>query len=83
MASIWTRTFWRHTLERAIKTAAQFPLALWTTVEGSQAAGWIDPFTMDWRVFASAAVSGALFSILTSLASAPASNDDTPSLVNE
>jgi hypothetical protein len=83
MESIWTRTFWKHSAERAIKTAAQFPLALWSTVESAQALNWLDPFTMDWRVFASAALSGALFSVLTSLASSPLSEDDTPDLIND
>lgn len=77
MSSIFTVVFWVHALERAIKSAAQAALGLWVVGDVG-----FDVLTVDWRTALVAAGSGAVLSVLTSIVSAPASNDDTPSLVS-
>lgn len=73
---MFSRTFWKQALERAIKTAAQ----------GVISAGIIGPttdmFAVDWRVATSFAVSGFVLSLLTSIVSVRVGPvEDSPSVV--
>lgn len=54
--------FWKDALERAIKTAAQFAIVL-------VGADTFDVLTADWRAVLSAAASGAVISLVTSVGS--------------
>ena len=67
-----TKTFWLAVLERAVKTLAQTAVALLT----GSATGLLD---VDWVQLASMSGMAALVSVLTSLASAGAT-DGNPSL---
>jgi hypothetical protein len=60
MKKLLSQAFWDYALERAIKTAAQAALA----VLGSASLGVIDT---DWAGVGSAALMGAVASLLTSL----------------
>lgn len=75
-----TRNFWGLAFERALKSAAQAAILAYT----SSAVG---ATTLDWStpsILAVSALSGAVLSILTSIASAPVSgNPASPSLVEE
>ena len=71
---MWTWNFWKQALERAIKTAAQFALVF----IGSDA---LNIFEVDLMTVAGFALAGAVVSILTSMASAPFADSDSPSLV--
>lgn len=73
--SIWTTRFWKQTLERSIKSAAQFVIGGLALGEG------LNAFDVDWMLGGGFAITGAVLSILTSLASAPVGNPATPSLV--
>lgn len=73
-ARMFTIRFWKHTAERAAKTAAQTAVAL-------VGAGAVDVLTVDWQQVSSVSLGAAIVSVLTSVASAGASGDDTPSLV--
>lgn len=73
-ARMFTGRFWRHAAERAVKTAAQTAVAL-------VGAGAVDVLAVDWQQVGSVSAGAALVSVLTSVASAGASGDDTPSLV--
>lgn len=66
MASIWTGDFWKATTERAVKSAAQG--VLWTWVVGDKVASLM---TFDLQAAAYGAGGMAVFSILTSIVSAP------------
>jgi hypothetical protein len=68
------RNFWRQATERAIKTAAQAALL----VAGGDAANLIGT---NWRVFAGAIGGGYLLSVLTSVATAGAGQQDDPSAI--
>lgn len=72
-ATIWTRTFWQDTCERALKTAAQ-------TVILALGGGAVNVLTLDWMTLAGAAGGGALLSVLTSLASGVVTDSGTASL---
>lgn len=74
--SIWSRAFWKDTAERAIKTAAQTAIVAWGV--GDQL---LNLFTADLVLIGQFAVSGAVLSVLTSIASAPFSDRGTASLV--
>jgi hypothetical protein len=73
---IYHRAFWVEALERAVKTAAQVPLTVW--VAGDVV---MDVFQTDWSQVAGLALGGFLFSILTSIVSAPVGPQGTPSTV--
>jgi len=73
---MWTSIFWRQTAERAVKTAAQAGAAFF--VVGST--GVAD---VDWATVGGVAGAAAVASVLTSLASAPFGQPDSPSLVVE
>jgi len=73
---MWTGSFWKQAVERAIKTAAQAALAFFVI-------GQTDLMSLDWQIVASGAGVAAVASILTSLASAPFGPPESPSLVGE
>lgn len=66
MDSLWTALFWKAALERAIKSAAQG--VLWSWVVADKIASLIN---FDWGVAGYAAGGMFIFSILTSIVSAP------------
>lgn len=73
---MFTVTFWKQAIERAIKSAAQALLGLWV---GAQA---FNAWDADWKKAAGVALGGAILSMLTSLASAGVGKKDSPSLVD-
>lgn len=73
---MWNGLFWKQTVERAIKTAAQAALAFFVVGETM-----FDQ--IDWSVVAGGTAVAAIASVLTSLASAPFGPEDSPSLVGE
>lgn len=74
MDSLWTATFWKAALERAVKSAAQ--AVLWTWVVGDKIASLI---TFDWESSLWAAGGMFVFSVLTSIVSIPAGSSGGPS----
>jgi hypothetical protein len=73
---MFTINFLRQTVERAVKTAAQSVLTAWTVGDGM-----FDAFALDYQLAAGFALGGAIFSVLTSIISAPFSEQESPSLV--
>jgi hypothetical protein len=65
MTAIFTRSFWAYAGERAIKTSAQTALA----VIGVNS---LDLLSADWTGIVSAAIGGAVLSVLTSVATSDA-----------
>lgn len=74
---MFTIAFWVATGERAIKTAAQ---AVLTGLALSDS-GPVDAFALDWKLAAGFAAGGAVFSVLTSVASTSIGSHTSPSLV--
>lgn len=72
---MWTGTFWRQALERALKTFAQAALAL-------LAGDGIGVLDINWGNLAAVGALAAVASILTSIVSAPAGEPNSPSLVD-
>lgn len=68
-------SFWKDALERAIKTAAQVVGAAYTVGEGFNA------FTVDWQSAWQLALSGAVYSLLMSVASSPIRANGTASII--
>lgn len=76
-ADMWTAIFWKQVAERAVKTFAQGLLALWTA---DKVVGILD---IDWNKALSVAALAVLYSVLTSMVSAPVGPDpQSPSLVD-
>jgi hypothetical protein len=73
---IFTKKFWIEASERAVKTFAQFVLAL-------QSGEALNILTVDWNQTLGVALGGALFSYATSIVSAGINKKGTPSLVDE
>lgn len=74
---MWTAMFWKQVAERAVKTFAQALLALWTA---NKVANVLE---VDWKTALGVAALSVLYSVLTSLISAPLGPDkDSPSLVD-
>lgn len=71
---MWTKTFWKDALERAIKTTAQTAAGL----IGADGLGVVD---VDWWGVASVAGLAMVLSILTSVGSAPIGVQGSASLV--
>lgn len=74
---LFTRAFWFDAVERAVKTAAQ------TTLTGLALSdvGPINGFDLDWTLAGGFAVGGAVFSVLTSVATAQVRSTATASAV--
>jgi len=73
---MWEGKFWKGTLERAIRTAAQAVLALW----GTQVTGVLE---VDWVQAGSVAALAALSSILMSVVATGVGDHESPSFVRE
>lgn len=73
---MWTASFWKQALERALKSAAQAMIGLWF---GDVA---FDLWQADWKKAAGVAVGAVVLSVLTSVVSAPVGEPGTPSLVD-
>ena len=71
---MWTLSFWKQTAERAIKTAAQTGAAFFVI-------GTTGVADVDWATMAGICGVAALASVLTSIASTPFGQADSPSLV--
>lgn len=71
---MFTKTFWKQALERAIKTAAQAAAALLT----ANGTGLLD---VDWGTVASVSGLAALASVLTSIVTSGVGQPDSPSAV--
>jgi hypothetical protein len=71
---MWTIGFWKETVERAIKTAAQAGLAFFIVGETGIA-------MVDWATVGGVAAVAAIASVLTSLASSSFGPAHSPSLV--
>ena len=77
---MFTKRFWKLSAERAVKSAANGTL----TGLALSNSGPVNAFAIDWQLGAGFALSGAVISVLMSLASSPLSADPTsPSFVNE
>lgn len=74
---LFSWTFWADALERAVKTAAQSVMVAATL----STATFINLFELDLVVVGQAALSGAVFSILTSIVSAPIGESGTASML--
>ena len=75
MSDLFTKTFWMETVERAIKTSAQFVIGAGILGEG------VDLFTVDLATLGGFALTGAVLSALTSLASIGIGSKGSASLV--
>lgn len=75
---MWSGSFWKAAVERAIKTLAQTMLALWLV--GDQ---MLNAFEVDWSNSFGVGVGALVVSFLTSLVSAPVGPEGSPSLVGE
>lgn len=71
---MWTRNFWWQTGERAVKSAAQALIGLWTLEE-------VDVLHADWLLAAGVAGGAALLSVLTSIVTAGIGEPGDPSAV--
>jgi hypothetical protein len=71
---MWKMIFWKRTVERAIKTGAQFALV---AVGGDL----MDAWTLDPKQVTGAVLAGILVSVLTSVGSAHIGPGDDPSVV--
>jgi len=70
------KAFWLESSERALKTFAQFFLALVT-------AGAFNVFTADWQTIIGLSLGGTILSYATSILSYKVGKTGTPSLVSE
>lgn len=74
---LFTKSFWADTIERAVKTAAQTILTGLVLSD----TGFINAFQLDATLTWQLAASGAIFSVLTSLVSAPIGAADSASVL--
>lgn len=72
---MFTKSFFKDLLERALKTAAQF------TIGGLALGEGVDAFAVDWQLGLGFAVTGFVLSALTSIASAGIGTKGDASLV--
>ena len=72
---MFTKSFWKETIERAVKTSAQFVIGAGILGEGA------DLFSLDWSTVGSFALTGAILSALTSLASVAIGSKGNPSVI--
>ena len=75
---MYTLQFWKYALERAVKTAAQALILLWS---GHEIFDVFDHF--DWQTALGIAIGGFVLSMLTSLVSAPVATKGTASMLSE
>ena len=73
---MFTASFWKSAVERAIKTVAQ---ALVAVIAGAS----FDWFTADWQAVAGVALTAGVLSILTSIAGEGIGPKGSPSVVAE
>lgn len=73
---MWSLKFWRETVERAIRTAAQALLALW----GTQVTGVLE---VDWTQAASVTALAALSSVLMSLIATGVGDHESSAFIDE
>lgn len=73
---MFSQTFWRPTLDRAVKSSAQAVLGLWAIADGVY-----DIFQMDAPRAFGIAAGAFLISLLTSIGSAPIGPTNSPSTV--
>lgn len=73
--SILSTAFWKASIERAVKTAAQSVIVLWGV--GDQI---FNAFDVDWATAGGVAAGGFLLSIITSVASGALSSTPGPSV---
>ena len=73
---MFSLNFWRQALERAVKSAAQ-DIGKALILVGAGATIW----EVNWQVILGAALLGAVFSLVTSIGSAPFGESDSPSVV--
>jgi hypothetical protein len=73
---MWTLGFWKETVERSIKTAAEVALAFFVVGETGLA-------DVGWAEVGGVTAVAALASVLASIASAPFGPAHSPSLVRE
>lgn len=72
---MFTKTFWKDSTERAVKTAAQVIVTLGV-------GGALNILTVDWQATLGLAAGAAVLSYATSLLSAGVTKQDSPSLVD-
>ncbi len=70
-----TWRFWRETIERAVKTSAQFVIGAGILGEG------VDLFTLDFGTVLGFALTGAVLSLLTSVATMRVGASNSPSAI--
>lgn len=71
---MWTVSFWKQTVERAVRTTAQVALSFWVLGQTS----FMD---VDWAQVAGVAGLAALTSVLMSLVATGMNDKDNPSMV--
>lgn len=71
---MWSLSFWKQTVERAVRTAAQVALSFWVVGE----TGILD---VDWQQFASVVGLAALASVAMSLVGSGLNDPENPSFV--
>lgn len=78
MENSWllSKTFWARSTERAVKTLAEFVIAL-------GAANGLNILNLDWSTVIGLGIGGAVLSYAASIISAPFATKGTPSLVKE
>lgn len=74
MSDLTSRLFWQNVAERALKTFAQVAAATLT-------ADSVSAFDVDWQGVLAISFTGAVYSVLTSIASAKLTGENDPSLV--
>lgn len=70
----YNKRFWQYAFERAIKSAGQSAIIF---IGAEQ----LNVVAFDWATLGGFALGGALLSVLTSVASAPVGDDNSPSVV--
>jgi len=71
---MWKLSFWKQTIERALRTAAQVALSFWVVGE----TGLLD---VDWQQLGSVVGLAALASVLMSIVGSGLNDAETPSMV--
>lgn len=74
MVTYNSKQFWKYAVERAIKSAAQTGIIF---IGAEQ----LNVVAFDWATFGGFVLGGAVLSVLTSIASAPVGDDNSPSMV--